>query len=486
MDHKALTYHGRLAPYPHQVKALQRMQNKQAFALFMFMRTGKTKVILDEFGQLEQDGKVKDMLVIAPAGVYRTWVTAVQDHVAEELQRRLAIFVWNSATAKGQKVTLSRQAFLAIKNQPRILLMNAEALSTVIAARQCCIDFLLANKQASMLVIDESTVIKNKSKRTKVINNHLSHLATYRRILSGLPAPRSPLDFYHQFEFLDHKILNCPSPFIFQMRYAINRKMRSPQGHYFWEVVGYQNLDQLQRLIEPYSFQVPFRPKIPSTFTIHEVQLTAEQKRIYAEMKKFATAKLEGAAHVTATVVIAQILRLHQILCGHTMDEQNQLHAIPEHRTAALLELLEDYSGKAVIWCSYDYNVRKVSEALAQEFGPQAVARFWGGNVATREAEELQFRTNPDCRFMVATQSAGGRGRTLVEADLVVYYSSTNNLEHRDQSEQRVQGIDKDRQVDYIDLIVPNTVEPKILNALRKKMDLASQLVGDEWREWVV
>jgi SNF2 family DNA or RNA helicase len=59
-------------------------------------------------------------------------------------------------------------------------------------------------------------------------------------------------------------------------------------------------------------------------------------------------------------------------------------------------------------------------------------------------------------------------------------------LEHRDQSEQRVQGINKERQVDYIDLIAPATVEPKILTALRAKMDLASQLVGDEWRDWVV
>jgi hypothetical protein len=184
--------------------------------------------------------------------------------------------------------------------------------------------------------------------------------------------------------------------------------------------------------------------------------------------------------------VIAKILRLHQILLGHTMDEANRLHEIPEHRTAELLELLADYSGKAVIWCSYDFNVRKVASALTREYGPQAVARFWGGNVATREDEERAFRTNPACRFMIATQSAGGRGRTWEEADLVVYFSSTNNLEHRDQSEQRVQGINKERQVDYIDLIAPATVEPKILTALRAKMDLASQLVGDEWRDWVV
>jgi hypothetical protein len=485
MAETALTYQGLLKSYPHQLEALARLKGMRAFALFMFMRTGKTKVALDDFGQLELDGQLKDMLVIAPAGVYRTWETAIKDHVAHALQARLAVHVWQSSKAKGQKVTQMREAFLTIKNRPRILLMNVEALSGVKDAQKCCLDFL-HSAPTSMLVIDESTVIKNNSLRTTFIINQLSHLASHRRILSGLPAPRSPLDFYHQFEFLDHRILNCPSAFVFQMRYAVNRKMRSPQGHWFYEILGYQNLDQLQRLIEPYSFQVPFRPKIPSTYTIREIPLTDEQKRIYKEMKNHSTAQLEATAHVTATVVIAKILRLHQILCGYTMDEANQLHEIPEHRTAELLELLADYSGKAVIWCSYDFNVRKVAAALAREYGPQAVARFWGGNVPTRENEEREFRTNPACRFMVATQSAGGRGRTWSEADLVVYFSSTNNLEHRDQSEQRVQGIDKERQVDYIDLIAPATVEPKILTALRAKMDLASQLVGDEWRDWVV
>jgi hypothetical protein len=203
-------------------------------------------------------------------------------------------------------------------------------------------------------------------------------------------------------------------------------------------------------------------------------------------------------------VVIAQILRLHQLLCGHTRDEQGNLHEVPENKTNQLLEILDDYAGKAVIWCSYDYNIQKLTEALRKRFGhaddcayqvgetcncnlpKNIVARFWGGNTATREDEEKVFLNHPDCRFMLATPAAGGRGRTWSVADLVVYFSSTYDLEHRDQSEQRVQGLNKERQVDYIDLIAPGTVEEKILSVLRKKINLATMITGDAWKQWIV
>jgi SNF2 family DNA or RNA helicase len=480
-----LTYQGKLPPYPHQLEALERLRGRRVFALYMFMRTGKTKVVLDNFGQLEEADQVDDMLVIAPAGVYHTWETAIADHVEDPLLQRLAIFTWTSGSANTKRALAARKNFLEMNNgQPRIALMNVEALSTVDKAKAFCKQFL-RDRSRAMIVIDESCVIKSrKAQRTKFINHELAPRASYRRILSGLPTPHSPLDLWSQFEFLDPAILQCKNYWIFQARYAIMRRVH--YGRWVDEIVGYQNLDQLQKLIEPYSFRVQFRPKIPSTFTIREVALTSEQKRIYAEMKKFATAKLEETSHVTATVVIAQLLRLHQILCGYTLDEKGAIHEIPEARTSELLEILDDYSGKAVIWCSYDYSVRKVAAAIAKEYGPASIARFWGGNVSTRENEEREFRTNPECRFMVATPAAGGRGRTWLEADLVIYFSSTNNLEHRDQSEQRVQGMTKERQVDYIDLIAPGTMEPKILDALRKKIDLAAIITGDEWRQWVV
>jgi SNF2 family DNA or RNA helicase len=461
----------------YQEEASRLMKGREAFALLMAMRTGKTKVALDDFGSLEAEGKASDLIVIAPAGVYRTWLEQVKDHVSLDLQARLLKHVWQAGKAK------AAVGFLAASGRPRILLMNVEALSRPGDARKIALEFTRQNR--AMIVVDESTVIKNpQAKRTKFINTELAPLSSYRRILSGLCTPRSPLDLFSQFEFLDWNILGFRSYYAFRARYAIMRN-EFFGGRRVMIVSGYRDVEELHALIEPYSFRVPFRPNIPPTYSIRDVKLSEEQEKAYKELKEYATTKLSNGSHVTSTIVISQMLRLHQILCGHVKDEQGEEHLINEHRTEELIDLLEEYQGKAVIWCSYDTDIRKVSEALKEHFKVN-VARFWGGNMNTREDEEKEFKTRDDTPYMVATPDAGGRGRTWDCADLVIYYSSKNNLEHRDQSEQRVQGVDKKRPVDYVDLIVPNTVEMKFLEALRNKIDMAGVINGDNYREWLI
>ena len=472
-------------PYDHQSKALAKMEGQEAFALFMQMRTGKTKTLLDDYGRLELAGKCRNLMVIAPGGVYRTWKTACEEHLSFDLKKRAKIATWQS----GMGATAGRafRYFMDDRSGPRILLMNVEALSSVPAARQAALDFLQAD--TAMLAVDESTIIKNAaSQRTKFINGKLSQHAEYRRILSGLPSPKSPLDLYGQMEFLDWRILGFRSYFAFRSRYAVIR-----QDHFGGRtvpvVVGYRDVDDLQRRLEPASYRVLLEDCYdlpPKIYMKREVELTPEQTRMYKEMKAYSTALIAAEAHVSATVVVAQIIRLHQILCGHTVDENGEEHDITENRTAALLEVLEQHEGKAIIWCSYHPGIRKVTDALRKVYGPNSVANFWGGNAKTREAEEKAFLTDPECRFMVATASAGVRGRTWTVADLTVYYSNNYDLEARAQSEERTQGVGKSVAAAYVDLYTPGTVDEKILQALRNKIDLAAAVTGDAYREWLI
>jgi hypothetical protein len=436
---------------------------------------------------LEDAKAVQDLLVEAPAGVYRTWETAIREHCPDEFQERALIHTWQSGAGVMDKNRL--QKFLSTNDpcRPRILLMNVEAHSRAGEAREVAQIFLNNPARTNMMAIDESTIVKNPSaKRTKFINGKLAKLVVWKRILCGLATPRSPLDLFSQFEFLNWEILGFRSYYAFRARYAVMKPMWFG-GRKVAVVEGYQHQEELQALIAPHSFRVEFRPKIPSTYTIREVTLTPQQQKAYDEIKAFATTEIAAGAHVSPTVVITQILRLHQILCGHVKDDMGSEHALPENKTKELLELLEEYHGKAVIWCSYDADIQKLTAALENEYGTGCVARFWGGNKNTREDEEKRFLLfSSSCRFMLATPSAGGRGRTWTVADLVVYYSSTNNLEHRDQSEQRVQGEEKNRPVDYVDLIAPGTVETKILEALRAKINMAAVINGDTWRQWLI
>ena len=199
----------------NQAKALAKMRGKKAFALLMAMRMRKSKVLVDDFGEMELAGKVQDLMVIAPAGVYRTWIDVLKSDLSEDLKERVVVHVWQSGSGVG--LERDRKKFLAAK-EPRVLLMNIEALSRKGAAREFSKGFL--NQRANVLAVDESTKIKNNSERTKFIIKALKPLADYRRILSGLVAPRAPTDLYFQFDFLDSNILGWKSWYLFRAHVA--------------------------------------------------------------------------------------------------------------------------------------------------------------------------------------------------------------------------------------------------------------------------
>jgi hypothetical protein len=478
----SMKYPPKRKPRQKQAEALQRMDGHKAFALFLEMRVGKTKVILDDWAQKVANKEVSDLCVIAPASVYRIWETALQDDVNDALLKQCYVYTWVSKEKASTKALLAHPG-------PRILIMNVEALSTVDPARKLCLNFLA---RPTMLVIDESTTIKSPTAvRTLIINRVLSHRAAFRRILSGLPTPRSPLDIFSQMEFLDRNILGYSDYDSFCMHYAITRKTTfgGKLKYPITVVDGYKNQEELREKILPYSFRAELREcaDLPSSqYMIREITMTKEQERVYKELKKFAIAKLDGQARITPEVVITQMLRMHQVLMGRGVDSDDNVHSIGEHRTATLIDLLNETKEKAIIFCSYDADVQKVAAALRKEFGNNSVARFWGGNRQTREAEEKEFKTNPECRFMVATAAAGGFGRAWDVASITVFYSNTDNLEHRMQAEARQLSVDKTAPMLYVDLVVRGTIEDKILQALRSKINLSAAITNDNWRQWVV
>src|SRR5262245_46360049 len=98
-----MKYEPKLPLYDHQRAALDKCGGKPAWAALLAMRTGKSATILADFGQLELDGRCKDLLVIAPGGVYRTWVKACEDHLSNDLRQRVLIHVWESGASQSKK-----------------------------------------------------------------------------------------------------------------------------------------------------------------------------------------------------------------------------------------------------------------------------------------------------------------------------------------------------------------------------------------------
>ena len=202
-------------PFAHQKKALEMSWDKEVFAYFMEMGTGKSKVLIDNIAMLYNAGKINGALIVAPKGVYKNWFDQeIPNHMPDYIPKKVGL--WKTKpNAPDLKPLFSTGAEL------HILIMNVEAFSTKKGV-QFAEKFL--NRHKALMVIDESTTIKNPGAlRTKTIVS-LRPLTKYRRILTGSPVTKSPLDLFTQCYFLDPYLLDQSSYYVFRTRYAICRK----------------------------------------------------------------------------------------------------------------------------------------------------------------------------------------------------------------------------------------------------------------------
>lgn len=496
IDELPIRYVSGSVPFSHQIAALAKAYGKPAFAYLMEMGTGKSKVGIDEWAALVREKASRDIVIEAPAGVYRGWVQQLIDHLDPEIREEASIGLWESGATVRRRDQLSR--LLRERDRPRILLMNIEAHSGSGRATEYCREFLETSRDP-MMIIDESTVIRNpQSIRTQEIMDLREHVR-YRRIMTGMPTPRAPLDLFSQFEFLDWRILEQRSWFGFRARYAITRNIPVQRtlknGNVVTReqpiVVGYRNVSELRDLISPHAFRVLKREclDLPEKIyaPVHTVQMTDEQARIYRDLEMEATAELDALTHVTASDIMTRRTRLHQVACGFATDENKQVHYIKSNRMQAMLDVLEEADwAPTIIWAPYIPLLRQAWTTLQEKLGRDRVVRFWG-EVPTNEREDAVRRFEQDSRVVgfLGNPAAGGRGRTLVRAEVVLYLANGDDLEIRLNSEDRAHRIGLRHPVLYVDLQVPGTVEVRRVDNMRRKLDLASSVLGEPRQDWL-
>jgi SNF2 family DNA or RNA helicase len=186
-------------------------------------------------------------------------------------------------------------------------------------------------------------------------------------------------------------------------------------------------------------------------------------------MRKEALATLNGKT-VTTMTALTQLMRLHQITCGHFSADDGTIQEVKNNRLAELLDVLEEVEGKAIIWAHYQHDVRNIFKILEEKFGPGSVVHYYGKTLPEQRDYAIKnFKNNNKVRFFVGTPQTGGYGITLTQANTVIYYSNGYDLEKRMQSEDRAHRIGQKKTVTYVDIIAEETVDTKIVKSLRKK-----------------
>ena len=253
-------------------------------------------------------------------------------------------------------------------------------------------------------------------------------------------------------------------------------------------VSGFKNLAELSDKLQPFSYRVLKEDCLDLPAKIYmkrNIELTSEQNKIYQQMKKEALATLNGKT-ITTMTALTQLMRLQQITCGHFVADDGTTQSIKSNRLNELMDILEEVEGKAIIWAHWQKDIKNIVAEIRRVYGPGSVVDYYGLTPQEQRQENKDaFQNDSKVRFFVGTPQTGGYGLTLTAANTVIYYSNGYDLEKRLQSEDRAHRIGQKKSVTYIDILCEETVDSKIVKSLRKKINIASEVLGEELKSWI-
>lgn len=465
--------------FDHQADAYNASADEEAFAYFMDMGTGKSKVLIDNAAHLYANGKIDRVLIVAPNDVHTQWVEeALTAHWPPELP------IDKRFIQAGKKKPEWWGNWQSQDGEMLFLTVNFDLLEAIEEKRgrhstwdlgELGLDlekFLKAGP--SMMGLDESHKIKNPFSQRSRAAHMLGPSADYRRILTGTPIAKGPEDYFSQFKFLDWRIIGCNSMAGFKNQFC---QMGGFQGK---EIISYNNTEELHARIAPYVWRVKKEDVLdlpPKMYSVIKVDLTDQQRRAYTNLKNEWRTELSNGEILNAQDAMVRLIRFQQVVQGFLPmnEEATEFTEYPENKIAVIKELFEQASGKVVIWSRF----RRDSEKLVDALGP-SVVRYH--DKATR-AQAKQAFIDPDSgiKGFIGNPASGGTGVDGLQhvTDTVIYNSNSFNSIERWQSEDRTHRQGTKGTVNYYDIIARRTVDLGILNNLKRKRDVADMSLGE-------
>ena len=472
-------------PFEHQREEVENRGKLLARGLFWEQGTGKTKPVIDSLAQLYRDGEVDALLVIAPNGVHRNWVSdEIPRHMPDDVAKHVRCHIHYSSDAKYLKEsyedTLNHKGLA-------VLVISYNAIWTE-RGKKYWKQFL--QKRKCFYVLDESQRIKNPGAKMAKRVMGSNKAAKYKRVLSGTPIANSPFDLYNQLRFLkadiwyEHGIKTFSA---FKQYFGIWENWTTSNGT-FPVCVAYKNIELLNEKMLSIGTRVTKEDVLdlpPKLYSKQYVELTTQQKRLYKQLKDdYIIETLDG--EVSATLAIVRLLRFQQIICGYlpASDDDDKLVPIEggNPRLTLLGDICSDLPHKVIIWARFTKDIEMISQHKAIR---DSCVIINGSVTGPARGDALDSFQKGDTQFLIANPQALSTGVTLHAAKTVIYYSNTFNWAERVQSEDRAHRIGLEHPVHYIDLVAQGTVDTRIVECLRNKLSIASQITGDTLRDWI-
>jgi SNF2 family DNA or RNA helicase len=498
----------KLAPFKHQIDGVKALLYNHNFALFDEMGAGKTKQVIDAAGTMFENGMLTTVVVICPAQCKTVWL---DPELGEITKHSFVPSVVHDFSSRNVVIKpeigylnwiVTSYEFMRQDNRLRMLIASLKQIKN--------------NGGLILLVMDESIFIKNPKAQQAKSCFELRQYVDRAVLLNGTPISNSPLDLYSQFACLDKKILGYKNFYVFRAHHA---RMGGWMGK---QVVGYENLEELQLKLKPFILRrlksdcLDLPPKL---YTQIECPLSDKNWKIYREMKEEMVTWLSQEQAATASQAAVKSLRLSQITSGflgglqmckvegseefELMDDIAGFEVlytppaeIGDEKLRTVLNWLErmleeDRAFRVIIWCRFRAELKRFKHVLSVDdrfTGVKVLSIIGGQTKADRDEAKAEFQAGDVSRpaILLGQPQAGGFGLTLTTAHTVMYVSCDYNLLTRLQSEDRVHRPGQRFPVTYVDVLATGptgqkTVDHLVVKALRRKEDLA-KLTASEWR----
>lgn len=485
-------------PFQHQAEHFEEHKSSENYALFWEQGCGKTKPNIDTIAHLWTEGEIQGAIIVAPNGVHRNWITdELPTHLPPELLEGMELHAYHPDTP-GVKYRQEQVRNLLNTNRFPLLAISYEAWQTDMGKKAV---WQMMKKRRVFCGLDESHRVKTPSAKSTISILAGGKHAAYRRIMSGTPVPNGPFDIYSQVKFLDpdfwQRELDIDSFTAFKAYFGVwdvgftKQMVKGRLKTIEYPILDcYNNLEELYTALKLISSRVTKDQVLDlpeKLYSKRYYEMTPTQARMYKELDEEFMTFLESGELIAAPLAIVRLLRMQQVLCGYLPVEAGQepvelIDRARNPRLRAYQEKIEDTPGKAITWAVWTRDVDMIMETL-QKMGRKPV-RYDG----TRSSNDLQ-KAKDDFKKGDATDFVANvsmcEGLTLNEAKSTIYFNNNYNLRMRLQSEDRNHRIGQVDHVDYTDLVCAGTRDENAIEALVKKLEVASVILGDKMKEWI-
>lgn len=466
-------------PYDHQKDILEKSWDRAFWGLFLEMGVGKSKILIDTVANLYINGKIDAVLYVAKKGEFSNFsVYEIPIHMPPAVDYESFLYTGYSST---KQLALIKKA-LTPSPKLRILSMNVESLRQgkgfEIAKAFC------KSSKKLMIAVDESTILKDHRSSQHKALMELRDYAEYARIMTGTLIPRAPVDIFNQARFLDRMAMGVKTLTAFRATYEEQETVFMGNRR-FQKTIGVKNIDKFRRQIRTFSTVLRKTDCLDLPEKIYGnkvVPLTMEQTKLYQDFVDFSISEIDGE-FIEAVNALSVMSKLHQIVCGQIRMPDGTYRPVHNNRADYLGDFAEDLfetgQKKIVVWSHF----REATAGLYLNLERRGFGISWlRAGMTTEERSEAiaEFKTNPKVQIFLGNPQSSGFGITLTEASTMLYYSNSDNFEHRLQSEDRIHRIGQKQTCLYYDFHTPGTVEDAILARTKSKGEVRDQLMPKE------